>query len=263
MKFAHQQGCSISKEFVLAPSLAICLPVHNAQASLDRMVRDALEITIDLTPRVEVLVIDDGSVDATSEIAHELSMRYPQVRPLRQPIRIGRAMNMRLAATEATADVVLVRDERCRLSLGEIPKMWRSLTDHDVVFALADQEPARGWSRWVQRLKPTLEMEGKPLEDDEACIDLQMIRRRAIETVRWTIGNRNAQIAELDRHGYRWTAMHSLRHELGTIPAAPAGTETSSTAIAGSQAGTRVGARPAVIRKPNYLKHLRDFALGE
>lgn len=248
----------------MTSSLAICLPVHNVQATLDRMVREALEIAVDLTPRTEVLVIDDGSDDATSEIAYELSLRYPQVRPLRQPLRLGRAMNMRMAVCEATADVVVVRDEACRLSLNEVDKMWRKLPDCDVVFALADQEPVRGWTKWVQRFKPTLDLEGMHLESEDARVDLQMIRRRAIETVRWTIGNRAAQIAELERKGYRWTSIQAVRRELGTIPTVP---EVAAMAPAQTAEVPDLGEHTAVskssVRKPNYLKHLRDFAMGE
>lgn len=248
----------------MTSSLAICLPVHNAQATIDRMVREALEIAVDLTPRTEVLVIDDGSDDATSEIAYELSLRYPQVRPLRQPLRLGRAVNMRLAVCEATADVVVVRDEDCRLSLGEVDKMWRKLPDFDVVFALADQEPVRGWTKWVQRFKPTLDLEGMHFEDEDARVDLQMIRRRAIETVRWTIGNRTAQTAELERKGYRWGSIQAVRREVGTIPTVP---ETPS--MVPTQTADVPNLREpspvskSSVRKPNYLKHLRDFALGE
>jgi len=254
----------------LAPSLAICLPVHNAQASLDRLVRDALEIAGDLTPRVSILVIDDGSQDATSEIADELAMRYPQVSLLRQPVRLGRAMNMRLAVSEVTADVVVVRDEACRLSLSEIHKLWRNLTDNEVVFALADQEPVRGWTKWVQRFKPTLGLDGMHIEEADARVDLQMIRRRAIETVRWTIGNRAMQIAELERHGFRWSALCSVRHELGTIPSSPAPATSQFLSQPGSTASLPEESRDETsrvdgqaMRKPNYLKHLRDFALGE
>ncbi len=251
------------EEFVLAPSLAICLPVHNAQATLDRLVRDALEVAVDLASRVDVIVIDDGSEDATSEITHELAMRYPQVRLLRQPVRMGRAMNMRLAVSEAVADIVVVRDEACQLSLSEVHKMWRHLEDHDVVLASADQEPVRGWTKWVRRIKPTLELNGMHLEEEHTRVDLQMIRRRAIETVRWTIGNRSAQIAELERNGYRWSAIHSVRRELGNIPSSPIASAPARGVDETSQDASSSPDGGQAMRQPNYLKHLRDFALGE
>ena len=37
-----------------------------------------LEVLPELTPRWDVLVMDNGSTDATVEVAHELVGRYPQ-----------------------------------------------------------------------------------------------------------------------------------------------------------------------------------------
>lgn len=64
-------------------SLSILLPVHNSQSSLTRHVTRILDVAGELTDHLQVLLIDNGSTDHTFEVAHELSVRYPQVEVIR------------------------------------------------------------------------------------------------------------------------------------------------------------------------------------
>ena len=59
----------------------------------------------------ELLIIDDGSTDATSEVAEELSRHYPQVRWLRHGQHLGREGALRAGVASARHEVVLVRNE--------------------------------------------------------------------------------------------------------------------------------------------------------
>ena len=72
-------------------SLSIVLPVHNAQNTLACDVHLLLELLPDITPRFEILIVDDASSDHTEEIAHELSLQYPQVRVKRHLRRQGQS----------------------------------------------------------------------------------------------------------------------------------------------------------------------------
>src|SRR3990172_7759911 len=64
---------------VLNKSLTIVLPVHNAESRLRTNVRELLELASELTAKFGVLIIDDGSTDATYEVAEELAAHFPQV----------------------------------------------------------------------------------------------------------------------------------------------------------------------------------------
>ena len=58
---------------MLNKSLTIVLPVHNAESRLRKNVSELLELASELTAKFGVLIIDDGSTDATFEVAEELA----------------------------------------------------------------------------------------------------------------------------------------------------------------------------------------------
>ena len=55
-------------------SLSVLLPVKDAQATLIDSVHEILDVVTDSRDPFEVIIIDDGSTDATCEVAHELDL---------------------------------------------------------------------------------------------------------------------------------------------------------------------------------------------
>jgi len=70
-------------------SLSVLLPVHNAQSTVGDAIGRLLEILPELTNRFEIIVIDDGSSDATCEVADDWARHYPQVTFFRQATLSG------------------------------------------------------------------------------------------------------------------------------------------------------------------------------
>ncbi len=91
--------------------LTVLLPVQDAQATLAETVEDVLDAAAAMTDRFELLIIDDGSADATSEVAHELTRHYPQVRAIRHSRPLGREAALRTGLAKSRGEVVLVRDK--------------------------------------------------------------------------------------------------------------------------------------------------------
>ncbi len=107
-------------------TLSVLLPVSNAQATLAATVAEVLEVVSELTDRFEVVIVDDGSNDATSEIAHELSRSYPQVRAICHSHPRGQRAAVQSALEHSRGQTILLYDEAGELGLDELMRRWRA-----------------------------------------------------------------------------------------------------------------------------------------
>jgi glycosyltransferase involved in cell wall biosynthesis len=92
-------------------SLSVLLPVKDVQSTLNASVHEILDILSDSIERFELLIIDDGSTDATSEVAQELTSHYPQVRVVRHGTSLGREAALRTGLKKSQGELVVMRDE--------------------------------------------------------------------------------------------------------------------------------------------------------
>src|SRR4029450_4557759 len=59
------------------PGLSVFLPAYNDSGTIASLVITSLKTAARLTPDFEVIVVNDGSADATADIADELAPTYP------------------------------------------------------------------------------------------------------------------------------------------------------------------------------------------
>jgi len=71
------------------PALSYFFPAHNEEANLRGLVEEALATLPDLAETFEIIVVDDGSRDATPAIADELAAVHPAVRAVHHPTNLG------------------------------------------------------------------------------------------------------------------------------------------------------------------------------
>jgi hypothetical protein len=108
-------------------SLTVLLPVHNAESTLSSTVQEILDVVPELTRRFDLLIIDDGSTDATSEVAQELARDYPQIRVVYRTTRGGCDKAIQAGLERCSSEVVLVRDDDHGTSLDGLHKLWQNL----------------------------------------------------------------------------------------------------------------------------------------
>lgn len=78
---ASYSGAAESKGVLMTtPSLSIIVPVLNQQATLAAFVSQLLDAAEEVAASFEIVLVDDGSTDHSSEIIADLAVRFPQVR---------------------------------------------------------------------------------------------------------------------------------------------------------------------------------------
>lgn len=117
-------------------SLTIFFPAWNEQDGLERTVRAALEAGERLVAngeveRIEVLIVDDASTDATAAIADGLAATDDRVRVVHHEQNRGLGGAIRTGLASATGDLVLYTDADLPFDLVEVDKAMRVARTYD------------------------------------------------------------------------------------------------------------------------------------
>jgi glycosyltransferase involved in cell wall biosynthesis len=86
--------------------LSVVMPIYNEQSTLREVARRVVSVGID----IELLCVDDGSSDGSSEILLDLQKESPQIRVFLQPRNMGKGAALRRGIQEATGDYVVIQD---------------------------------------------------------------------------------------------------------------------------------------------------------
>ena len=89
------------------PKIALLIPAHNEEAVIATCVASALAVEY---PALEVLVLDDGSTDATTEVARSVGAGDPRLRVLRDETNRGKADQLNRGFATVSQELVLICD---------------------------------------------------------------------------------------------------------------------------------------------------------
>jgi glycosyltransferase involved in cell wall biosynthesis len=108
-----------------SPYLSVLIPALNESRTLSHVLDAVLVSPVDL----EVVLVDDGSTDATWEIMRERADADPRVRAVRHDRNRGKGGAIRTALQEARGEVVLIQDADLEYDPTEYPRLLEPLTE--------------------------------------------------------------------------------------------------------------------------------------
>lgn len=114
-------------------SLSIVLPCRNEAANLERIVARCLRLGRPLADPLELIVVDDGSEDATFELADALAATHPELRIVRNARSRGYGGALSAGLRSARMDWVFYTDGDGQFELSELASLPALLEGHDVV----------------------------------------------------------------------------------------------------------------------------------
>lgn len=104
------------------PYLSVVIPAYNEATRLPTSLTRVMQYMEGCSYPYEVLVVDDGSDDATADIVEELGTRHPHLRAVRNPHR-GKGYAVRTGMLQARGRFVLYSDADFSAPIEEIEKL--------------------------------------------------------------------------------------------------------------------------------------------
>ena len=128
------------------PSVSVLIPAYNEEDVIVETVNSVLESDY---PKIEVIVIDDGSTDSTGELLDQQFGRNPAVRVIHEPNR-GKSAALAHALDEATSEIVVTIDADTAIEPDAISKLVRHFV-HPRVGAVAGNVKVGNRISWLTR----------------------------------------------------------------------------------------------------------------
>lgn len=115
-------------------SISVFFPCYNDGGTIASMVMGAMIVLDDITKDYEVIVIDDGSTDASREILQRLEHDYDKVKVVYHSGNRGYGGALRSGFSAASKDLIFYTDGDAQYDVRELKKLVSALEDNiDVV----------------------------------------------------------------------------------------------------------------------------------
>jgi glycosyltransferase involved in cell wall biosynthesis len=112
--------------------LSYFFPAHNEEANVRELVAEALETLPTLAEAFEIIVVNDGSRDATGAIADELAAAHPDaVRAVHHPTNLGYGAALLSGFRAARHELVAFTDGDRQFRVADIGRLTARLAEPD------------------------------------------------------------------------------------------------------------------------------------
>ena len=128
--------------------LSVVIPCFNEADGLEKLLAALTPVLEGLTPRHEIILVDDGSRDDTFAVARQLSMTDPRVKALRFARNFGKEAGIAAGLEHTRGDAVVLMDADLQHPPATIPEMLQRWRDGiDMVIAVRRDRATDSWLR--------------------------------------------------------------------------------------------------------------------
>ncbi|HET6880089.1 MAG TPA: glycosyltransferase family 2 protein [Pirellulales bacterium] len=186
---------------------SLCLPAYNEESCITLTLRAAVAALEPLSEMLEIIVVDDGSRDATAQRVEHLAGFDPRIRLVRHYENRGYGAAIRSGLLAATGDLVMFCDSDGQFDFHDAEKLLARLPGHDFVVGYRRcrveslQRRFNAWA-WGRLVRVAYGVETRDLD----CA-FKLFRREVIDRLRLTASGAciNAELmCQCRRAGFRF-----------------------------------------------------------
>ena len=129
------------------PKYSIVIPAYNESARIPGTLRSVVECVRAIGWPAEIIVVDDGSKDATAQVVRAFAAGAPEIRLVQNPGNRGKGYSVRNGLLQALGEIVMFTDADLSAPIEEAERLFA---------AIAGGADIAIGSRWLERTRQTI-----------------------------------------------------------------------------------------------------------
>lgn len=114
-------------------SISVFFPCYNEQDNVARTTERAIAVLEKLNADYEAIIVDDGSKDATGQIADKIAALNKRVRVVHHPTNLGYGAALQSGFRSAAKELVFYTDGDGQFDISEMPPLLPLIKQYDIV----------------------------------------------------------------------------------------------------------------------------------
>jgi glycosyltransferase involved in cell wall biosynthesis len=126
-------------------SISVIVPAYNEEPSLRAAVSAIRHDLTEAELEYEIVVVNDGSIDKTGEIAEQLAHEHVDVQVVHHPENEGLGAGIKTGIAHATCELVIVCPVDSPLDAHQIKSFLQAINHADIVVGYRSNRPGYKW----------------------------------------------------------------------------------------------------------------------
>ena len=114
-------------------SISVVLPVYNEERNITKVVTDSESVLKSISREYEIIIVDDGSTDATREIVDKLAKGDSSIRGIYHSVNKGYAAALNTGFSSAGKELIFYTDTDNQFVLSDLKKLLQLIEEADIV----------------------------------------------------------------------------------------------------------------------------------
>ncbi len=135
------------------PNISVIIPVYNSQAILPHLIERLDARLKTMTPKFEVILVDDNSRDNSWQVIEDLAAKYQNIQAYQFTRNYGQHNALLCAIRRARYELIVTMDDDLQHPPEEIPKMLAELEKgYDVIYGRPIRDRHNLWRNLASRM---------------------------------------------------------------------------------------------------------------